>query len=68
MHIGPLTMPTAIGMHDQDFGIVAFRFDKDEACFERPGQCIALADLTGKHKASVNALVARWGSERWAAQ
>lgn len=68
MHIGSLEDPTAIGMTDPSFGIVSVRFDRDEACFGEPAQCKSLDSLAGDERAAFNALVARWGSERWAAQ
>lgn len=68
MHIGPLEAPTAIGIAHPQFGVVALRFDRREACFETSGACALYDDLRGPEKASVDALIARWGSERWAAR
>jgi len=68
MHIGPLDHPAAIGTVDDGFGIVSLRFDRGEACFETNDICRAYDRLTGPERAAVDALVARWGSERWAAR
>mgnify|MGYP000259454966 CR=1 FL=1 len=68
MHIGALDHPTAIGTVDADFGVIALRLDRGEACFERGGNCRDYAKLEGKRRDAVEALVARWGSERWAAR
>ena len=67
MHIGPLDRPTAIGMATPD-GIVSLRLDRGEACFDRSGECVAYDALEGARRSTVDALVARWGSERWAAR
>jgi hypothetical protein len=66
MHIGVLDAPGAIGMAGTGFGIVSLRLDRGEACFERPARCRRYGDLAGEEKRVVDALVARWGSERWA--
>jgi hypothetical protein len=66
MHIGDLDHPKAIGMAGTAFGIVSLRMDRGTACFEQPKQCRAYAGLAGAEKQAVDALVARWGSERWA--
>jgi hypothetical protein len=66
MHIGELDAPSAIGLAGSRFGIVSLRLDRGEACFERPALCRRYGDLAGEEKRAVDALVARWGSERWA--
>jgi hypothetical protein len=68
MHIGPLDGPSAIGLAGTPLGIVSLRFDRDEACFERPGRCRRYRDLAGEERRVIDHLVARWGSERWAAR
>ncbi|MHA7820793.1 MAG: sulfatase-like hydrolase/transferase [Erythrobacter sp.] len=66
MHIGPLHSPTAIGIADPTFGVVSLRFDREEACFETSGTCAVYERLEGNERAAIEALIARWGSERWA--
>jgi hypothetical protein len=66
MHIGDLDHPSTIGMAGTEFGIVSLRLDRGTACFERPRRCRAYGGLAGAEKQVVDALVARWGSERWA--
>lgn len=66
MHIGPLDAPTAIGMASGEHGVVSLRFDREEACFERPASCKPYAGLEGSEREVIEALIARWGSERWA--
>ena len=68
MHIGELDAPAGIGLAGTRFGIVALRLDRSEACFERPARCRRYRDLTGEEKRAVDAVVTRWGSERWAAR
>lgn len=68
MHIGELDRPSTIGMAGTGFGIVSLRLDRGETCFERPAHCRRYASLTGAEKQAADALVARWGSERWAAR
>ena len=68
MHIGELDRPSTIGLGGTAFGIVSLRLDRGEACFERPARCRSYAGLTGAEKAAADAVVARWGSERWAAR
>ena len=67
MHIGTLDEPTGIGMTTNEFGIVSLRFDREQACFESSSECAGVDSLTGVQAEAINALVARWGSERWAA-
>jgi len=66
MHIGDLDSPSTIGLADTEFGIVTLRLDRGDACFERPEKCLRYERLTGREREAVDALVARWGSERWA--
>ncbi len=66
MHIGELDRPSTIGMAGTEFGIVSLRLDRGDACFERPARCTAYGDLSGTEKQVIDAVVARWGSERWA--
>lgn len=68
MHIGDLDRPSTIGLADTGFGIVSLRLDRGDACFERPAHCLAYDRLTGRERQTVDQLVARWGSERWARQ
>lgn len=68
MHIGELDSPSTIGLAGTRFGIVSLRLDRGEVCFERPAHCAAYARLTGAERQTADALVARWGSERWAAR
>ena len=65
MHIGELDRPSTIGLAGTAFGIVTLRLDRGDACFERPAHCVAYDELAGREKAAIDALVARWGSERW---
>ena len=66
MHIGELDRPSTIGLAATRYGIVTLRLDRGEACFERPAHCRRYDTLEGPEKAAVDAVVARWGSERWA--
>jgi hypothetical protein len=66
MHIGELDRPSTIGMAGTEFGIVSLRLDRGETCFETPARCRSYSSLDGREKALADALVARWGSERWA--
>ena len=66
MHIGELDRPLTIGLAGTPFGIVTLRLDRGDACFERPAHCRAYDRLAGREMRVVDALVARWGSERWA--
>ncbi len=67
MHIGPLDEPTAIGMAHPVLGVISLRFDRGEACFEKPAACKDYSTLVGAERDAMDALIARWGSERWAA-
>jgi hypothetical protein len=68
MHIGELDSPSTIGLAGTAFGIVSLRLDRGEVCFERPTHCASYARLAGAEQQAADAVVARWGSERWAAR
>ena len=68
MHIGELDRPSTIGLAGTAFGIVALRLDRGEVCFERPAHCASYGKLVGPERRAADAVVARWGSERWGAQ
>lgn len=68
LHIGELDAPTTIGLADTRFGMVSLRLDTGLACFERPAGCLRYGNLTGERRRTIDALVARWGSERWERQ
>jgi hypothetical protein len=68
MHIGELGSPSTIGLAGTAFGIVSLRLDRGEVCFERPAHCRDYRNLAGAEKQAADMLVARWGSERWAAR
>ena len=65
---GPLGEPTAIGLAHEELGVISLRLDSGEACVTRARQCADYASLAGAERAAFDALVARWGSERWAAR
>ena len=66
MHIGELGEPSAIGLAGTPFGIVSLRLDTGETCFETPAHCRRYDRLDRAEKRAADAVVARWGSERWA--
>nr|ALG05325.2 sulfatase [uncultured bacterium 5H7] len=68
MHVGELDHPSTIGMAGSAFGIVSLRLDRGEVCFERSARCASYSGLTGAERRAADAVVARWGSERWAAR
>lgn len=68
MHIGKLERPTAIGMMHPDLGVISLRLDTGDACRTAPRRCRDYASLEGAERTAFDALVARWGSERWAAR
>jgi phosphoglycerol transferase MdoB-like AlkP superfamily enzyme len=73
MHIGDLDAPTQIGMALAESGskeqpIVSLRLDTGEACFSAMQSCLNYDALKGAERTAVDALIARWGSERWAVQ
>lgn len=65
MHIGPLDTPTAIGLAGPGGQLTSLRLDTGEACMVEQSRCIPYGSLSGSAKARVDAVVARWGSERW---
>ena len=67
MHIGPIEAPAAIGLADAGFGVVSLRLDSGETCFTTPAACASYTSLAGAQKQAADRVVARWGSERWAA-
>lgn len=66
LHIGPLDAPTAIGLAGKNT-LTSLRLDTGEACMVERSQCAPHASFTGPDKARIDALIARWGSERWRA-
>lgn len=66
MHIGALDTPTAIGLAGPRGTLTSLRLDTGEACFREQRRCATYASLSGADKMRADALVARWGSERWA--
>ena len=68
LHIGPLESPTAIGMADRKMGVISLRLDSGAACVTAQGRCRNYASLDGAEREAFDRLVARWGSERWAAR
>ena len=65
MHIGPLDTPTAIGLAGNDGELTSLRLDTGEACFLDRRVCAPYASLGAADRARADAVVARWGSERW---
>lgn len=65
LHIGPLDAPTAIGLGGPEGRLTSLRPDTGEACFRERGTCAPYATLVGADRARTDAVVARWGSERW---
>ncbi|GGD85279.1 hypothetical protein GCM10011515_01210 [Tsuneonella deserti] len=65
MHIGPLDTPTAIGLAGPGEELTSLRLDTGEACFVERNRCVRYSALAGADRARVDALVSRWGSERW---
>lgn len=65
LHIGPLSAPTAIGMAGRDGALTSLRLDTGEACLVERGKCAPYGALEGARRDRVEALIARWGSERW---
>ena len=66
LHIGPLDAPTAIGLAGKNT-LTSLRLDTGEACMVERSECAPHASFTGPDKARIDALIARWGSERWRA-
>lgn len=67
LHIGPLDTPTAIGLAGKGT-LTSLRLDTGEACLVERGECGPHGSFTGAAKARIEALIARWGSERWRAR
>ncbi len=65
MHIGALDRPTAIGLAGSGGMLTSLRLDTGEACFTDQGRCRPYGQLAGTERARVDAVIARWGSERW---
>lgn len=65
LHIGPLDTPTAIGLAGPDGQLTSLRLDTGEACMVEASRCAPHSSLTGAERARADAVVARWGSERW---
>lgn len=65
MHIGPLDRPTAIGLAQAGGRLTSLRLDTGEACFVEQQRCQAYTRLADRDRERVDALIARWGSERW---
>ncbi|MGX7951105.1 sulfatase-like hydrolase/transferase [Tsuneonella sp. HG249] len=65
LHIGPLDTPTAIGLAEPQGIITSLRLDTGEVCFRERDMCTPYSPLTGADRARADAVVARWGSERW---
>ncbi len=65
MHIGPLDTPTAIGLAGPNGELTSLRLDTGEACFLEQHRCGAYASLAKADKMRADAVVSRWGSERW---
>jgi len=68
MHVGDLDRPSTIGLAGTEFGIVSLRLDRGDVCFERPARCASYSRLTERERDAADAIVARWGSERWVRQ
>lgn len=65
LHIGPLDAPTAIGLAGPDGRLTSLRLDTGEACMVERRECAPHKTFTGADKARIEAVIARWGSERW---
>lgn len=65
LHIGPLSAPTAIGLAGEGDELTSLRLDTGEACLVERGECAPHEGLRPAARARVDALIARWGSERW---
>ena len=66
LHIGPLAAPTAIGLAGPGT-LTSLRLDTGEACMVERGECAPHLAFAGGDKMRIDALIARWGSERWRA-
>lgn len=67
LHIGPLDTPTAIGLAGKGT-LTSLRLDTGEACLVERRECAPHKTFTGVARARIEALIARWGSERWRAR
>ena len=56
---------TAIGLAGPDGRLTSLRLDTGEVCFREAKRCTTYASLTGPDRSRADAVVARWGSERW---
>lgn len=65
LHIGPLSTPTAIGLAGPDGQLTSLRLDTGEACMVERGECAPHKTFAGGDRARIEAVIARWGSERW---
>lgn len=65
LHIGSLDRPTAIGLAGPDGQLTSLRLDTGNACLVERGVCAAYDTLDISARRRVDALAARWGSERW---
>lgn len=65
IHIGSLDTPTAIGLAGTGGVLTSLRLDTGEACLVERGECAPYETLANEALRRVDALVARWGSERW---
>lgn len=68
LHIGPLDTPTQIGLSDGTGALATLRLDTREACFPDAGRCAPYDKLAPADRARIDAVIRRWGSERWAAR
>lgn len=68
LHIGPLDTPTAIGLAGPGGKLTSLRLDTGLACFVEQDRCAPYDRLTGEDRQRTNAVVTRWGSERWRAR
>lgn len=66
MHIGGLDRPAQIGLATVEAGLVSLRLDTREACLEKANRCRPYERLEAADRLLVDAVVSRWGSERWA--
>lgn len=65
MHIGSLEAPTAIGLAGPGGLLTSLRLDTGDACFVEQHRCRPYPALAGSDLRRVDAVIARWGSERW---
>ncbi len=64
MHVGSIQKPTQIGLAEPAGEVVTLRTDSRVACLGQ-GRCQVYDDLKGTERERVDALVSRWGRERW---